>query len=329
MKIAYGKWNLLAKNTQKFGDAGFERVLADKGSNNADLMLSLRALGEVQERSQRGQSGAIYIAFRNDKGFAHLFNQISPFTGWRVVFVTSTKDYPRSLANLADEVLVIDNGTPETGPAAEVAAGAARKKTGPAAVTPRQREAQNMLRQGVESIVTVQVTVISFGNQLSQFLTNNNFPDPKPKALYVACGAPKSWTTLKVLEKFVPELVISEGEGNSAILRPAKTRRPVQGVDPSERVQPTNRVPLLQKAVREIVTKPTRVIVFNNHMRHFLTSAGYPDLKTRDFYVECGAPRSWTTLKVLEKFAHDLVEWDEGAKGNEAVMRPKKEMSSD
>ena len=31
MKIAYGKWNLLAKNTQKFGDAGFERVLADKG----------------------------------------------------------------------------------------------------------------------------------------------------------------------------------------------------------------------------------------------------------------------------------------------------------
>ena len=74
VKIAYGKWNLLAKNTQKFGEAGFERVLADKGSNNADLMLSLKALREVQDRSQQGQTGAIYIAFKDDKGFAHLFN---------------------------------------------------------------------------------------------------------------------------------------------------------------------------------------------------------------------------------------------------------------
>jgi hypothetical protein len=65
-----------------------------------------------------------------------------------------------------------------------------------------------------------------------------------------------------------------------------------------------------------------KVAVFNYRMLAFLASAGYLDLKTRAFYVMCGAPKSWTTLKVLEKFASDLVEWDEGAKGNEAVLRP-------
>ena len=362
VKIAYGKWNLLAKNTQKFGEAGFERVLADKGSNNADLMLSLKALREVQDRSQQGQTGAIYIAFKDDKGFAHLFNHVRSLAGWRVIFVTSSTDPPRSLANLADEVLVIESDAPGgRPPARRPAAGRGRgrgrrgggrqrrgavqtrpgQKTLAAPATLQQEEARNLLRRGVRSIVTGSRTLNSFTGQLGKFLVRENFPDPKPKALYVACGAPKSWTTLKVLDHFVPELVTSEGKGSSAILRPVSPS-PKQGgattapapavptpakpapatVPPPAALPEDDRVRLLRKAVRQIVTGPVKVAVFNYRMLAFLASAGYLDLKTRAFYVMCGAPKSWTTLKVLEKFASDLVEWDEGAKGNEAVLRP-------
>ena len=379
VKIAYGKWNLLAKNTQKFGEAGFERVLADKGSNNADLMLSLKALREVQDRSQQGQTGAIYIAFKDDKGFAHLFNHVRSLAGWRVIFVTSSTDPPRSLANLADEVLVIEADAPGgRPPARRPAAGRGRgrgrgrgggrqrrgavqtrpgQKTLAAPATLQQEEARNLLRRGVRSIVTGSRTLNSFTGQLGKFLVRENFPDPKPKALYVACGAPKSWTTLKVLDHFVPELVTSEGKGSSAILRPvspspkqggattapapaaptpakpAPATAPAPAVPTPAKPAPAtapppaalpegDRVRLLRKAVRQIVTGPVKVAVFNYRMLAFLASAGYLDLKTRAFYVMCGAPKSWTTLKVLEKFASDLVEWDEGAKGNEAVLRP-------
>ena len=138
VKIAYGKWNLLAKNTQKFGEAGFERVLADKGSNNADLMLSLKALREVQDRSQQGQTGAIYIAFKDDKGFAHLFNHVRSLAGWRVIFVTSSTDPPRSLANLADEVLVIEADAPGGRPPARTAARLVISPAGSSAVPARR-----------------------------------------------------------------------------------------------------------------------------------------------------------------------------------------------
>ena len=363
VKIAYGKWNLLAKNTQKFGEAGFERVLADKGSNNADLMLSLKALREVQDRSQQGQTGAIYIAFKDDKGFAHLFNHVRSLAGWRVIFVTSSTDPPRSLANLADEVLVIEADAPGgRPPARRPAAGRGRgrgrgrgggrqrrgavqtrpgRKTLAVPATLQQEEARNLLRRGVRSIVTGSRTLNSFTGQLGKFLVRENFPDPKPKALYVACGAPKSWTTLKVLDHFVPELVTSEGSGSSAILRPVSpspkqgeaTTAPAPAVPPPAKPAPAtapppaalpegDRVQLLRKAVRQIVTGPVKVAAFNGHMLAFLASAGYPDLKTRAFYVACGASKRWTTLKVLEKFASDLVEWDEGAQGNEVMLRP-------
>ncbi len=354
VKIAYGKWNLLAKNTQKFGEAGFERVLADKGSNNADLMLSLKALREVQDRSQQGQTGAIYIAFKDDKGFAHLFNHVRSLAGWRVIFVTSSTDPPRALANLADEVLVIEADAPGgRPPARRPAAGRGRgrgggrqrrgavqtrpgRKTLAVPATLQQEEARNLLRRGVRSIVTGSRTLNSFTGQLGKFLVRENFPDPKPKALYVACGAPKSWTTLKVLDHFVPELVTSEGSGSSAILRPvspspkqggATTAPPPAKPAPATAPPPAalpegDRVQLLRKAVRQIVTGPVKVAAFNGHMLAFLASAGYPDLKTRAFYVACGASKRWTTLKVLEKFASDLVEWDEGAQGNEVMLRP-------
>ena len=359
VKIAYGKWNLLAKNTQKFGEAGFERVLADKGSNNADLMLSLKALREVQDRSQQGQTGAIYIAFKDDKGFAHLFNHVRSLAGWRVIFVTSSTDPPRSLANLADEVLVIEADAPGGRPPARRPAagrghgrGGARQRRGAVQTRPgrktlavpatlQQEEARNLLRRGVRSIVTGSRTLNSFTGQLGKFLVRENFPDPKPKALYVACGAPKSWTTLKVLDHFVPELVTSEGSGSSAILRPVSpspkqggaTTAPAPAVPTPAKPAPAtapppaalpegDRVQLLRKAVRQIVTGPVKVAAFNGHMLAFLASAGYPDLKTRAFYVACGASKRWTTLKVLEKFASDLVEWDEGAQGNEVMLRP-------
>ena len=377
VKIAYGKWNLLAKNTQKFGEAGFERVLADKGSNNADLMLSLKALREVQDRSQQGQTGAIYIAFKDDKGFAHLFNHVRSLAGWRVIFVTSSTDPPRSLANLADEVLVIESDAPGgRPPARKPAAGRGRgrgrgggrqrrgavqtrpgQKTLAAPATLQQEEARNLLRRGVRSIVTGSRTLNSFTGRLGKFLVRENFPDPKPKALYVACGAPKSWTTLKVLDHFVPELVTSEGTGSSAILRPvspspkqggattapapaaptpakpAPATAPAPAVPTPAKPAPAtapppaalpegDRVRLLRKAVRQIVTGPVKIAAFNGRMLAFLASAGYPDLKTRAFYVACGASKRWTTLKVLETFASDLVEWDEGAKGNEVMLRP-------
>jgi len=366
VKIAYGKWNLLAKNTQKFGEAGFERVLADKGSNNADLMLSLKALREVQDRSQQGQTGAIYIAFKDDKGFAHLFNHVRSLAGWSVIFVTSSTDPPRSLANLADEVLVIESDAPGGRPPARRPAagrgrgrgrgrGGGRQRRGAVQTSPGQKtlaapstlqqeeqeEARNLLRRGVRSIVTGSRTLNSFTGQLGKFLVRENFPDPKPKALYVACGAPKSWTTLKVLDHFVPELVTSEGTGSSAILRPVSpspkqggaTTAPASAVPTPAKPAPAtapppaalpegDRVRLLRKAVRQIVTGPVKIAAFNGRMLAFLASAGYPDLKTRAFYVACGASKRWTTLKVLETFASDLVEWDEGAKGNEVMLRP-------
>jgi len=197
------------------------------------------------------------------------------------------------------------------------------------------------LRRGVRSIVTGSRTLNSFTGQLGKFLVRENFPDPKPKALYVACGAPKSWTTLKVLDHFVPELVTSEGTGSSAILRPVSPSpkqggattapapaaptpaKPAPATAPPPAALPEgDRVRLLRKAVRQIVTGPVKIAAFNGRMLAFLASAGYPDLKTRAFYVACGASKRWTTLKVLETFASDLIEWDEGAKGNEVMLRP-------
>jgi hypothetical protein len=225
----------------------------------------------------------------------------------------------------------------------------------------------------VRSIVTGSRTLNSFTGQLGKFLVRENFPDPKPKALYVACGAPKSWTTLKVLDHFVPELVTSEGTGSSAILRPvspspkqggattapaptaptpakpapatapapaaptpakpAPATAPAPAVPTPAKPAPAtapppaalpegDRVRLLRKAVRQIVTGPVKIAAFNGRMLAFLASAGYPDMKTRAFYVACGASKRWTTLKVLETFASDLIEWDEGAKGNEVMLRP-------
>ncbi len=215
------------------------------------------------------------------------------------------------------------------------------RKTLAVPATLQQEEARNLLRRGVRSIVTGSRTLNSFTGQLGKFLVRENFPDPKPKALYVACGAPKSWTTLKVLDHFVPELVTSEGSGSSAILRPVSpspkqggaTTAPAPAVPTPAKPAPAtapppaalpegDRVQLLRKAVRQIVTGPVKVAAFNGHMLAFLASAGYPDLKTRAFYVACGASKRWTTLKVLEKFASDLVEWDEGAQGNEVMLRP-------
>ena len=52
LALAYGKWWPNSDYTLDYREAGIECIQADHGSNNADIMLSLRAQKEV------GKSGA-------------------------------------------------------------------------------------------------------------------------------------------------------------------------------------------------------------------------------------------------------------------------------
>ncbi len=107
MALGYAKWLPGTDVTLDYREAGIECIQADSGSNNADIMLSLRSLKEVRDRVERGQGGVAYIAFSHDKGFSHVLQEIRKCRGWRSVLVTSIEDLPRILANSCSEVLYI------------------------------------------------------------------------------------------------------------------------------------------------------------------------------------------------------------------------------
>ena len=105
LALAYGKWWPNSDHTLDYREAGIECIQADHGSNNADIMLSLRAQKEVRERAERGEGGVAYIAFSHDKGFSHVLKEIRQCRGWKSVLVTSIEDIPRILVNSCSEVL--------------------------------------------------------------------------------------------------------------------------------------------------------------------------------------------------------------------------------
>ena len=117
LALAWAKWypNMILLRGLRV--VGVECIQADEGSNNADIMLSLRAMKEVSERAGLGQGGIAYVAFGTDKGFSHVLREIKTTKGWKSVYVTSNENPPSILVNSASEVLYIPkSGKPSPTP---------------------------------------------------------------------------------------------------------------------------------------------------------------------------------------------------------------------
>ncbi|SVD30431.1 uncharacterized protein METZ01_LOCUS383285, partial [marine metagenome] len=107
LAFAWAKWWPQSLLLQGLREVGVECIQADEGSNNADIMLSLRAMKEVNKRAGLGQGGIAYVAFGTDKGFSHLLREIRTTKGWKSVYVTSFEDPPSILARSSSEVLYV------------------------------------------------------------------------------------------------------------------------------------------------------------------------------------------------------------------------------
>jgi len=107
LAFAWAKWYPTSLLLRGLREVGVECIQADEGSNNADIMLSLRAMKEVNKRAGLGQGGIAYVAFGTDKGFSHLLREIRTTKGWKSVYVTSFEDPPSILAHSSSEVLYV------------------------------------------------------------------------------------------------------------------------------------------------------------------------------------------------------------------------------
>lgn len=112
LAFAWAKWYPTMLLLRGLREVGVECIQADEGSNNADIMLSLRAQKEVSERAMLGQGGVAYVAFGTDKGFSHLLKAIKTTKGWKSVYVTSYEDPPSILVRSASEVLYVHKSPP-------------------------------------------------------------------------------------------------------------------------------------------------------------------------------------------------------------------------
>ena len=193
LALAWAKWypNMILLRGLRV--VGVECIQADEGSNNADIMLSLRAQREVNERANRGQGGIAYVAFGTDKGFSHVLREIKTTKGWKSVYVTSNENPPSILVNSASEVLYIPkSGKPR--PTPKKAAAPPNRQTQQIAESSqlsdeKLAEAENLIlkliRNGADNGPKLGQMIIAYQQE-------NEWPDTGKKAFNEKFGFPSN-----------------------------------------------------------------------------------------------------------------------------------------
>ncbi len=191
LALAWSKWYPTSVLLGRLREAGIECIQADQGSNNADIMLSLRAQREVNERANRGQGGIAYVAFGADKGFSHVLREIKTTKGWKSVYVTSNENPPSILVNSASEVLYIPkSGKPRPTP---------KKAAAPPIRQPQQIAESSQLSDkevdGFEDLITKLIrdgadNGPKLGQMIIAYQQENEWPDTGKEAFNEKFGFP-------------------------------------------------------------------------------------------------------------------------------------------
>jgi len=202
LALAYGKWWPDSDYTLDYREAGIECVQADHGSNNADIMLSLRALKEVKERVERGQGGVAYIAFSHDKGFSHVLQEIRKCRGWKSVLVTSIEQLPKILVNSCSEVLTVTRPS-------------ARKEENEVEIRPSkaktaQKPVQDIsIEESFEKFITAiigedKIPPSTLGTRIIEHQKRNEWDEIGKKGLFKRFGLSTKLSYKDALEKYLP-----------------------------------------------------------------------------------------------------------------------------
>ena len=200
LAFAWAKWYPTMLLLRGLREVGVECIQADEGSNNADIMLSLRAQKEVSERAMLGQGGVAYVAFGTDKGFSHLLKAIKTTKGWKSVYVTSFEDPPSILVRSASEVLYVHKSPPpKKAPPAKkpVKSPPPKKSRGPKQETEPNAldwsELDTSNKDDLEKLLISligegSVNVAALGNRIIAYQKNNGLQDTGSKALLKEFG---------------------------------------------------------------------------------------------------------------------------------------------
>jgi hypothetical protein len=199
-----------------------ECIQADEGSNNADIMLSLRAQKEVSERAMLGQGGVAYVAFGTDKGFSHLLKAIKTTKGWKSVYVTSFEDPPSILVRSASEVLYVHKSPPpkKIPPAKKpIKSPPPKKSRGPKQETePNALDWSELDTSNKDDLEKLLISLIrrdnlnaaNLGKRISAYQKNNGLQDTGSKALLQEFGFKRYLSLNKVITREFSEKISVE-----------------------------------------------------------------------------------------------------------------------
>ena len=204
LAFAWAKWYPTSLLLRGLREVGVECIQADEGSNNADIMLSLRAMKEVNKRAGLGQGGIAYVAFGTDKGFSHLLREIRTTKGWKSVYVTSFEDPPSILARSSSEVLYVRR--PDRGKKKPV-------KSLPQKKSRRRRpkkEKNTELLSKKDELEKLLISLIGkdslnsadLGKRVSSYQRSKGLQDTGTKALLKKYGLPSSSLNKIILQEF-------------------------------------------------------------------------------------------------------------------------------
>ena len=297
LAFAWAKWYPTSLLLRGLREVGVECIQADEGSNNADIMLSLRAMKEVNKRAGLGQGGIAYVAFGTDKGFSHLLREIRTTKGWKSVYVTSFEDPPSILARSSSEVLYVrrsDGGKKKP----------VKSKTLDRSEldTSKKDELEKLL---ISLIGEGSVNVAVLGNRISAYQKNNGLQDTGSKVLLKEFGLTGSLN--KVITREFSEKISAEATSfrtspetgkkipTSFEYSVKRTTRPDSLSNDVDQVKFINSIEELLSGDDEI-----SVMVIGNRIRKMQEVNEWEELGTRSFLQHHGFSRNFGLLNALK-----------------------------
>ena len=297
LAFAWAKWYPTSLLLRGLREVGVECIQADEGSNNADIMLSLRAMKEVNKRAGLGQGGIAYVAFGTDKGFSHLLREIRTTKGWKSVYVTSFEDPPSILARSSSEVLYVrrsDGGKKKP----------VKSKTLDRSEldTSKKDELEKLL---ISLIGEGSVNVAVLGNRISAYQKNNGLQDTGSKVLLKEFGLTGSLNqviTREFSEKISAEATSFRTSPETGKKIPTsfeysvkRTTRPDSLSNDVDQVKFINSIEELLSGDDEI-----SVMVIGNRIRKMQEVNEWEELGTRSFLQHHGFSRNFGLLNALK-----------------------------
>ncbi len=289
LALAYGKWWPNSDYTLDYREAGIECIQADHGSNNADIMLSLRAQKEVRERAERGEGGVAYIAFSHDKGFSHVLKEIRQCRGWKSVLVTSIENLPRILVNSCSEVLHVPRPRASNQDSTEIEIQPSKAKT---AQNPVQEVSMDKSFQAfiIGIIGEDEISLSNLGSRVIEYQQRNQWEITGKKELFRRCGILSSLSYKAAIEKHLGEFVeisginptyrVSLKEGEDS--KPASVKKSEEkGADEGAEVL----LHLIREGASNSATLGSRVVDFQ-------ISEGWPETGRSAFNKRFGIPEN-------------------------------------